>query len=94
MKLIPRNSVTVTPQPTPPLFLRFSQLRISRLDIKNSRFPNLLAKKIPRLNNKIPIFTDFLTVMTLHGLVKRKTVLGNVTFGAVARSVEPFGNFP
>jgi hypothetical protein len=89
-KLVPRNPITVTPQPTPPLLLRLRQLRISRLNIKNRRLPNLLPKKIPLLNNKIPIFTDFLAVMPLHGLVKRKTVLGNVAFGAVARSVEPF----
>ena len=83
--LIPNNFVAISSQLTPPFLLRLSQLRVSRLHFISCGFADFVPEKITFLNHKIPVFTDFLAVVPLHGLVKRKAVPGNAALGAVAR---------
>lgn len=66
-----------------PLLLSLSQLRFTRLNLISCGFANFVPEEIAFLNHKVAVFTDFFAVMSLHGLVKREAVFGNVAFSAV-----------
>jgi hypothetical protein len=91
-KLVPDNPVTVLTQLTLSLFLRLSQLRIPSLNLENRGFTNFVPKKIAFLNHKIAALTDFLTIVPLYRLVKRKTILSNITFNVPTGLREPSGS--
>jgi len=91
-KLVSDNLVTVPAQLALSLFLRLSQLRIPRLNLENRGFTNFIPKVITFLNHKVASITDFLAVVPLHSLFKRKAVFSNTTMYTSARCGKPPGS--
>ncbi len=81
--------MAVSAQSLLPLLLRLSHLGVAALDINNCGFAFLVAEKVTLLNHKIPAPTQRNNVVTLHRLIKSKTVFGKFTLRAPASLRKP-----